>query len=102
MSYQDDPNINRRPPVTEARESNTGMWIAGIVAACLVVGLIAFASTRNSDTAMNNPPATTTTTPPATTTGSGTTGSGASTMPNNPNGTTVQRDRPASQPAPQR
>ena len=70
MTFNDDPNINRRQPVRVTDRSTAGMWIAGAVAVCLVIGLVVFATTRTSDdTAMTEKPATTTTT----------TGSGAAT-----------------------
>jgi len=61
MSYSDDPNFNRRERITGAERSSTGMWIAGAVAVCLVIGLVAFATTRSTnDTAMIPAPTTTT------------------------------------------
>ena len=102
MTYPDDPNVNRRPPIDDPVRKDSTMWIAGSVAVALVLGLVLFATTRNTDTAMNERPAPTATTSPATTSGSGasTTGSGASTMPNNPNGTTPQKDINQPVPAP--
>ena len=91
MTYQDDPNLNGRQRVADA-ESNTGMWIAGAIAVCLVVGLIAFAATRNTATASVSPPATTATTTtraPAATTGTG-----------NTSGTTTPAPTPPSSNAP--
>jgi hypothetical protein len=72
MTYNDDPNINRRQPVRVDERSTAGMWIAGAVAVCLVIGLVVFATIRTTnDTTMTGSPATTTTT------GSGTVTSGA-------------------------
>jgi hypothetical protein len=102
MSYQNDPNINRRTRLENPDRSSTGMWVAGAFAVCLVLGLVLFATTRNTDTAMNERPAPTATTPPVTTgSGASTTGSGASNMPNNPSGTTPQQEnnQPAKPPA---
>jgi hypothetical protein len=100
MTFQDDPNLNRRSRVDDPDRSNTGMWIAGIVAVCLVLGLMVFATNRNSTTAMNDRAAPAATTPPATT------GSGAapSRIPANPAGTAPQRDtnQPAPSPSPNR
>jgi hypothetical protein len=93
MSYQDDPNINRRTTARRADETSyTGWIVGGLVALALVVGLFAMFGRDNTNTASNtNRPAATAPT---------TTGSGASstTIPNNPNGTAPQRD--TNQPAP--
>ena len=100
MTYQDDPKPKLRPldpvrqnPIRTSDKDNTGMWIAGLIGLCLVLALVVWGVSRNtSGTAITNTrPATTTTT---------TTGSGAapSAIPNNPSGTTPQRD--TNQPAP--
>ena len=67
----DDPNINHRRPVDLGeRKDSTAMWIAGGVAAILVVGLLAWGMTDNSKTvATDNRPAVT----ERSTTGSGAT-----------------------------
>jgi hypothetical protein len=71
MTFNDDPNINRQS-VRVTERSTAGMWIAGAVAVCLVIGLVVFATTRTTnDTAMTEKPAATTTT-----TGSGAVTSG--------------------------
>ena len=58
MTYNEDPNINRRDRIVEGQRNSTGMWIAGAVAVCLVIGLVAFARTRGTDdTAMTEKPA---------------------------------------------
>ena len=55
MTYNDDPGRSRRA------ETGAGLWIAGVVAVCLVLGLVVFATTRpTGDTAVTQNPATTT------------------------------------------
>jgi hypothetical protein len=95
MSYQDDPNINRRTRMDRDDTSYTSWIIGGLVAVALVVAVFAMFGRDNTNTASNN----TSPTRPAATAPS-TTGSGvaSSAIPNNPNGTTPQRD--ANQPAP--
>ena len=51
-NYQDDPNISRRSPVV-ARQDSTALWIAGGVAAMLLVGIVAWSMTDNTNTASN-------------------------------------------------
>ena len=86
MNHQNDPLIQGRHREIDANRSDASMWAAGAVAVALVLGLVMFATTRNTNTAKNERPAPTATTPPATTgSGASTTGSGSSTMPNNPN-----------------
>ena len=99
MTYQDDPKLRPRDPFSQApmRKDNSGMWTAGLIAFCLVLALVIWGMNRNtSNTATTN-------TRPATT---ATTGSGAapSAIPNNPSGTTPQRDtnQPAPSPSPNR
>jgi hypothetical protein len=97
MSYQNDPNINRRENRKVDREPSYAGWIiGGLITLALVIGLFAmFGRDKNPTTATN-----TTTRPAATaTTGSGSAGSA---MPANPNGTAPQRDSnpPATTPAP--
>jgi hypothetical protein len=98
MSYQDDPNINRRNRMDRDDTSYTGWIIGGILALALVVGIFAMFGRDNTNTASNNTPNRPTTSAPSTT------GAGSSAMPNNPNGTTPQRDtnQPAPAPAPAR
>jgi hypothetical protein len=61
MTYGNDPNPDKRT-MRDMDRSNTGMWIAGLIAVCLVIGLVAFATTRSTDTAMDSSrPATSTT-----------------------------------------
>jgi uncharacterized iron-regulated membrane protein len=61
MSYE-DPNLNRPQRIEITQRNNTGMWIAGLVAVFLVVGLVVFATTRTTnETATTQSPATTTT-----------------------------------------
>src|SRR5262245_1553926 len=68
MSYDPNPPRHR----IQDEQSSTGMWIAGAVAVCIVLGLVAFAATRSSNTSVSQSPAATTTTrAPAGTTGSG-------------------------------
>src|SRR3954468_2487745 len=100
MSYQDDPNINRRNRIDREDTSYAGWIIGGIVALALVVGIFAMFGRDNTNTASNNTPNRPTATAPSTS-GSG---AGGSAMPNNPNGTTPQRDtnQPAPAPAPAR
>jgi hypothetical protein len=93
MSYQNDPNINRRNNRIDRDDTSyTGWIVGGLVALALVVGLFAMFGRDNTNTASN-------TTRPAATAPT-TTGSGAasSVIPNNPNGTASQRD--GNQPAP--
>ena len=71
MTYPNEPNVNRRPPIDDPLRKDSTMWIAGSGAVALVLGLVLFAITRNTDTAMNERPAPTATTSPATTSGSG-------------------------------
>ena len=96
MTYQNDPNRNlNRPvfddpmepsPIVEREGWSAGSIILGSLAAlALVFGLFFMMSDRNPNVATNERPTVTT---PATTTGSG----GASRLPNNPNGTTPQKD----------
>ena len=73
MTYNEDPNINRRSPVVDAK-SSTGMWIAGAAAAALVLGLIVYSVSGPSNVASTDRPTVTT---PATTTGAGNTGNPA-------------------------
>ncbi len=89
-----DPVPPRLDPTPPENKDNTGMWIAGIVGLCLVIGLVFWAANRNPNTAMTNAPATNSASTGTTTT----TGSGATTIPANPGGTAVQRDVPASKP----
>jgi hypothetical protein len=78
MTYQEDPNMPRRPMVRE--ETSYTAWVVGAIAMLLVAGVMIFAF-NNSDgtqTASNNnrPAATQPASPPAnppSTTGSGTT-----------------------------
>jgi negative regulator of sigma E activity len=51
--YQDDPNINHRRPVN-GRTDSTALWIAGAVAAMVLVGLVAWGVTNNNTVADNN------------------------------------------------
>lgn len=67
MTYQDDPNINRRDRLVDPERSNTGLWVAGAAAVMLVIGLIAWGAGDRSTVATNDRPAVTT---PAQTTGS--------------------------------
>ena len=96
MTYQDDPNINRRP--TRDARSNTGLWLAAAAALMLIVGLFAWGSSDRSDVARTDRPA-------ATTTGSGDRATAPapaprpSAIPSNPSGTAPQKD--SNQPAPQ-
>ena len=88
---------NPRRDRVRSVNNDTGMWIAGIVGLCLVLGLVFWAASRSPNTAMTD-------TRPTATTPAATTGSGASpsTIPNNPNGTIPQKDmtKPAPTPAP--
>jgi hypothetical protein len=69
MSYE-DPNLNRPQRIDITQRNNTGMWVAGLVAVFLVIGLVVFATTRTTnDTAISQTPATTTTGSGAVTTG---------------------------------
>jgi hypothetical protein len=92
MTYQNDPNINRRNHRDDT--SYTGWIIGGIVALALVIGLFAMFGRNNTNTASNTAPNSPAATAP-TTTGSG---AASSSIPSNPNGTAPQRD--TSQPAP--
>jgi hypothetical protein len=77
MSYEDpnlnrprDPNPNRPQRIDIIQRNNTGMWVAGLVAVFLVIGLVVFATTRTTnETATSGTPATTTTGSGAVTTG---------------------------------
>ena len=74
MTYQDDPNmIRRRSPGTLSR-NNTGVWLAGTLAAIALIALIAFGISRTDNVASNDRPAATTTTG----SGASTTGAGGS------------------------
>jgi hypothetical protein len=71
MSYE-DPNLNRPQRIDITQRNNTGMWVAGLVAVFLVIGLVVFATTRTTnETATTQTPATTTTGSGAATTGTG-------------------------------
>ena len=95
MTYQNDPNINRRNNRMDRDDTSyTGWIIGGIVALALVIGLFAMFGRNNTNTASNTAPNSPAATAP-TTTGSG---AASSSIPNNPNGTAPQRD--TSQPAP--
>ena len=79
MSYQDDPNINRRNRIDREDTSYTGWIIGGIVALALVVGIFVMFGRDNTSTASNNTPNRPTATAPITTgSGSGGTTSGGS------------------------
>ena len=112
MTYQNDPNrdFERRADVRVAERQGWGtgsIILASLAAVAIVFGLF-YAIANRDDTSVattnDNRPAVTTNTnvPPAArdTTGSG---AGSRTIPNNPSGTTPQRDanQPAPQPAPQ-
>jgi hypothetical protein len=75
MTYQNDPNINRRNGRMDRDNTSYTSWIVGgLVALALVVGLFTMFGRDNtkSNTASNNTPATSTTRPAApSTTGSG-------------------------------
>ena len=86
MTYPNDPNLEPRPRIVETGGGNNSLWIAGILAACLVLGVVFVATTRTSTEAINaNTPAATgtATRAPASTTGSGslTTGGETSSQP---------------------
>ena len=66
MNNQNDPLIQGRHREIDANRSNASMWAAGAVAVALVLGLVMFATTRNTNTAKNERPAPTAA-PPATT-----------------------------------
>src|SRR5215203_2255599 len=89
MTYQNDPNINRRTTRRDINDTSyTGWIIGGLVAVAVVIGLFTiFGRDKTNDgTASNtNRPAATA----PTTTGSG---AGSSVIPNNPNGAATQRD----------
>ena len=91
-TIHEDRNINRNTDPHRRTEFGTGpIILASLAALAIVFGLFFMMSDRNPTVASNvNRPAVTT---PAITTGSG-----ATTIPNNPNGTTPQRD--TNQPAP--
>jgi hypothetical protein len=75
MSYQNDPNINRRSGVRD-NASYTGWIVGGLVTLALLIGLFTMFGRDNNktNTASNNAPVTSTTNRPAapSTTGSGT------------------------------
>jgi hypothetical protein len=83
MSYQNDPNLNRRP-VRDDDPSYTGWIVGGIVALAVIAGIfMMFGRTDSTSTASNtspNRPAVTApaTTPPPT---PGTTGAGSTSPP---------------------
>jgi hypothetical protein len=90
MTYPDDPNFERRHRIDDPQRSSTGMWVAGVAALALVLGILIFGfSNRGRNVASNTPPATTSTT----------TGAGGTAIPANPSGTATQKDVPASTPA---
>jgi hypothetical protein len=76
MSYQNDPNINRRNGLDRGRTSYTGWIMGGLVALALVIGLFTMFGRDNTNTASNTSNGSTVTTVPGpaapTTTGSGT------------------------------
>ncbi len=92
MTYQDDPNLNRRKRMDREDTSYTSWIVGGLVALALIVGLFAMFGRDNTNTASN------TSRPAATAPATTGTGAASSAIPNNPNGTTPQRD--ANQPAP--
>jgi hypothetical protein len=105
MSYQNDPNINRRNNRIDRDETSyTGWIVGGLVALALIIGLFTmFGRDKTNDTtASNTSPNRPAATAPATT-GSGAAGTA---IPKNPNGTAPQRDTnqpaPAPRPAPAR
>ena len=103
MTYQDDPNINRRTSV-QPRAANEGWGTGSIVLASLaalaVVFGIFYAMSNRADTSManrdNTRPAVTTTSP--TNTPAATTGSGAANR--TPDSTGTKPAMPAQVPAP--
>jgi hypothetical protein len=50
--YQNDPNINHRRPV--GKTDSTALWIAGGVAAIVMVGLIAWGMSNSTNTVADN------------------------------------------------
>jgi hypothetical protein len=89
MTFPEDPNLERRVRIEDTYRSNTGMWIAGAAAIMLVLGLIAYTASDNTNVASNDRSA-----------ASSTTGSGASSVrpresniPANPAGTTPQKEQ---------
>jgi hypothetical protein len=101
MTYQDDPNSNRRSrqsyPMTEER-NYTGWIVGAIVTLVLVAGIFMVFGRNDTKTATNTRPAATTSQP--TTTGSGT----SVPAPNSGNGTAgaPQQNVPTPRPAPAR
>jgi hypothetical protein len=77
MAYE-DPNPNRPQRIDITQRNNTGMWVAGLVAVFLVLGLVIFATTRTTNETA------TTAAPPATTTGSGAVTTGKPAQPAKP------------------
>jgi type IV secretory pathway VirB10-like protein len=97
MTYQNDPDFDARNRRLDADRAgfNWPIWIAGGAALMLLVGFLAWGLNTNTNVATNERAPVSET---RSTTGSGTT----SPLPNNPNGTTPQKDmtKPAPAPAP--
>jgi hypothetical protein len=55
MSYQDDPNINRRRNGMRDETSYTGWIIGGVIALAVVLGIFAMTNRSNDNTALNSP-----------------------------------------------
>ena len=68
MTYQDDPNINRRNRYAAANQGSGTMWIAGIAAVVVMLGIIIYSMSDNTNVATTERPAANA---PASTTGSG-------------------------------
>jgi hypothetical protein len=83
MTYQDDPNLNRRPAM-DADASYTGWIIGGLVALVVIAGIfLMFGRNDDTNTASNTSPDRPTATAPATTPAPtpGTTGAGSTSPP---------------------
>ena len=104
-TINDDRNVNRNADLNGRTGWGTGHYMLGGLAVLAVIfGLMFMLGDRNSTVAnRTDRPAVTTApaTTPATTTGSG---AARSALPNNPNGTTPQKDinQPAPAPSPNR
>jgi hypothetical protein len=93
MTYQDDPNINRRRRMDDGRGSYTAWIVGGILALGLIAGIFMVFGRNDTNTAENSRPTTTTSQPtttgaatsvPAPNSGNGTAGNAQQTNPPTP------------------
>jgi hypothetical protein len=89
MTYQDDPNINRRRSVRD-ETSYTGWIIGGLVALLVIAGIFMMSGRNAGDNTASNTPAATTGSAP----GSGSANGTASGQKNAPASTTTPANPP--------